>query len=309
MNKSVMCFDIGGSFIKSAVLTGDQQLQPMGTLPMPANDWSQFCQGLQQLIERAAPWLEADSPLALSAAGVVDSVQDSILAGNIPAFRGHKVAAELSERLQRRVVIANDADCFTLAEAQSGSGVGAAMVLGIILGSGVGGGLVINRQLITGAGGLTGEWGHGPITRTAVEYQGQTLHLPRLPCGCGQHGCLDTLGAARGIERLWLHLFHEPANSQQIVSGWLNGEPRAVQVITIWSELVSEVLAVVVNTLGPDRIVAGGGLASVQPLLTLLDQQLRRRILRTTEQPLIVAGHHQQQGGLLGAGWLGRGLT
>jgi len=304
-----MCFDIGGSFIKSGVLRADDTLQPIGSVAMPARDWSAFCQALHHQIADAAGLLTADSPVALSAAGVVDSRQDTILAGNISAFAGHQVSAELSRLLGRRVIIGNDADCFTLAEATTGAGQGADSVLGIILGSGVGGGLVINRQLITGAGGLTGEWGHGPITRTHFDYRGQRIELPRLACGCGQQGCLDTLGAARGIERLWLHLNQYAADSKQIVTDWLAGNKRAIQVITLWSELVSEVLAVVVNTLGPDRIVAGGGLTGVAPLLTLLDEQLRRRILRTTTQPLIVAGQHQQQGGLLGAGWLGRTLT
>lgn len=309
MNPAVMCFDIGGSFIKSAVLHADDTLQPTGSVAMPARDWSAFCLALQQQLGAAAGLLTVDSPVAVSAAGVVDSRQDTILAGNIPAFAGHQVSTELCRRLGRRVIIGNDADCFTLAEATSGAGEGADSVLGIILGSGVGGGLVINRQLITGAGGLTGEWGHGPITRTHFEYQGQSIDLPRLACGCGQQGCLDTFGAARGVERLWQHLYSHPADSKQIVTDWLAGDARARQVITLWSELVSEVLAVVVNTLGPDRIVAGGGLAGVPALLTLLDEQLRRRILRTTTQPLVVAGQHQQQGGLLGAGWLGRTLT
>ncbi|MEW6485941.1 ROK family protein [Tatumella sp. UCD-D_suzukii] len=309
MNKAVMCFDVGGSFIKSAVYNGDNSLTEMGKVPMPAEDWPAFCQALQQLLNAAAPRLADDSPVAVSAAGVVDPRTDTILAGNIPAFRGRTVARELSVFLQRQVVIANDADCFTLAEASADAGDSPSILLGIILGSGVGGGLVINQQIISGAGGLTGEWGHGPITRTEFDYQGQTLHLPRLRCGCGQYGCLDTLGGARGLERLYLHLLGRSADSRTIIEQWQNHSADALKVVTLWSQLVSEVLAVVVNTLGPDRIVAGGGLASVPELMSLLDEELRSRILRPCHGPLITRARYQQQGGLVGAGRLARGLT
>ena len=309
MNKPVMCFDVGGSFIKSAVCFGDNTLTETGKVPMPADDWQGFCQALARLLKTAAPLLAEDSPVAISAAGVVDPVSDTILAGNIPAFRGRTVARELSAFLQRPVVIANDADCFTLAEASEDAGQPPSVLLGIILGSGVGGGLVINQQIIRGAGGLTGEWGHGPITRTEFEYQGQTLHLPRLRCGCGQFGCLDTLGGARGLERLHQHLLGRAADSRAIIEQWLNHAPGATKVVTLWSQLVSEVLSVVVNTLGPDRIVAGGGLASVPALVARLDEDLRARILRPCSQPLIEQARYQQQGGLLGAGRLARALT
>lgn len=308
MKTAVMCFDIGGSFIKSAVMATDDHLTLTGSLPMPASDWPAFVEALQHLLSQANGLLDDRSPIAISAAGVVDNQSDSILAGNIPAFRGHRVAQELSDRLGRQVVIANDADCFTLAEAMQGSGRGTALVLGIILGSGVGGGLVYQQQIIRGIGGLTGEWGHGPITRTEFTYQGQNLQLPRLACGCGQQGCLDTLGAARGLERLWLHCFNQHKDSRAIVEAWHRQDPSAEQVVYLWAELVSDVLSVVVNTLGPGKVVAGGGLATDTVLIARLDSRVRAKILRHCDEPLIVQATLHQQGGLIGAAMLGRSV-
>lgn len=309
MKSAVMCFDIGGSFIKSAVMTTDDQLHMTGSLPMPASDWDAFCRALVQLITGAAHLLDSDSPVAISAAGVVDNETDRILAGNIPAFNGHLVSTELAALLNRQVVIANDADCFTLAEAMLGSGQGTPLVLGIILGSGVGGGLVFQQQIIRGTGGLTGEWGHGPVTATEFSYQGQQIHLPRLKCGCGQQGCLDTLGAARGLERIWQHCFSEEKDSRYIIDAWHGEDPAAKQVVWLWSQLVSDVLSVVVNTLGPGKVVAGGGLASDAALIALLDSEVRAKILRRSDEPLIVPATLHQQGGLMGAAMLGRSLN
>lgn len=82
-----------------------------------------------------------------------------------------------------------------------------------------------------------------------------------------------------------------------------------MQTVYLWSQLVSEVLSVVINTLGPGKVVAGGGLASDRALIELLDREVRARILRSGDQPLIVPASLHQQGGLLGAAMLGRRLT
>lgn len=193
-----MCFDIGGSFIKSAVMMPDDQLQTIGSLPVPARDWPALCAALQQLLAQAAPLLSRGSPVAISAAGVVDQQADTILAGNLPAFNGHRVAQELSSIFQRPVVTGNDADCFTLAEAIQGSARDAEMVLGIILGSGVGGGLVYRQQIIRGAGGLTGEWGHGPVTRTEFRYGGKLFTCPGYRVAAGSRGASTPLALPAG---------------------------------------------------------------------------------------------------------------
>lgn len=72
---------------------------------------------------------------------------------------------------------------------------------------------------------------------------------------------------------------------------------------------MSDVLSVVVNTLGPGKVVAGGGLASDAALIALLDSEVRAKILRRSDEPLIVPATLHQQGGLMGAAMLGRSLN
>ena len=76
-------------------------------------------------------------------------------------------------------VMANDANCFALAEATLGAARGFPTVFGVILGTGVGGGIVVNGQVLNGCHGIAGEWGQivldpdGPVsnygTRGTVE--------------------------------------------------------------------------------------------------------------------------------------------
>ncbi len=288
MTGSAICADIGGSFIRVARVarTG---VAVLGVVPTPASDWDAFAAALAGLVGGHAP----GAPLGISVAGV-PGPDGSVRAANIPCLADHRVAAELSALLDRPVALANDADCFALAEAATGAGAGHAVVLGIILGSGVGGGLVVDGRIVAGAG----EWGHGPVVRHGP--------LADVPCGCGQRGCLDAAGSARGLERLHAALHGTPLDSRAIVHGWLAGDPSCAGSVHALIELLSGPLAFAVNLTGATAVPAGGGLGSVPALMAALDQAVRARCLRPFPQPLVTPAVHGGEGGLIGAAVLAR---
>ncbi|MGO8077638.1 ROK family protein, partial [Rhizobium leguminosarum] len=82
------------------------------------------------------------SRIVLSIAGVVDPDTQRLICANIPFIHDRTLAADLEAELGLPVLIANDADCFAMAEAGLGAGRGHRIFFGAILGTGVGGGLV-----------------------------------------------------------------------------------------------------------------------------------------------------------------------
>ncbi|WP_047605963.1 ROK family protein [Rahnella aquatilis] len=306
MSSAIFCADIGGSFIKFGVSRSSGNVEDCGKVPTPVTSWNDFVNAMQNLIDTFGADLPADTPLAISTAGLVSPQTGEMLATNIPAFTGHSLAKDLSAALDRPVTAANDADCFALAEAHAGNAQHQSVVAAIILGTGVGGGLVINGHLVRGHGGVTGEWGHGAITRTELSIDGKIYPVPRLKCGCGQTGCLDMLGGARGMERLHQHFHRQEKTSLEIVTGWLAGNPGCSLTVNAWLQLVAEPLALLVNILGPSRIVAGGGLASATELIAALDAKVRGGVLHTYAEPLLIPGKFLSNGGLVGASVLGR---
>ncbi|TCW00041.1 ROK family protein [Biostraticola tofi] len=300
----VLCADIGGSYIKFGLSPQPSDVVGLDKIAMPAHCWDEFVGALKKLVSAHQAHYAADTPLAISAAGIV-SPTGEVFASNIPAFSGHLLVTELTQCLNRQVWLANDADCFALAEATQGRGKGLPIVFAAILGTGVGGGLVINGQTVSGADGLTGEWGHGPITRTELQLDGARYSLPRQPCSCGQSGCLDTYGGARGLEKIHLLLHGQSADSRTIIGHWQRDEPHARLTVAAWLQVVSEPLAYCLNMTGASLIVVGGGLAAVEPLIEALDRLVRQLILRRSPDPVVVAGRFSQQGGLVGASVLG----
>lgn len=304
--KPVFCVDIGGSFMKFAVSPEPGSLVPLERVATPAADWKKLVSSLSALIARNGEAGDAASPLALSIAGLIDPRDGVATSANIPCITGRRIGDELAEILGRPVLAANDADCLTLAEANEGAGRGHSVVFCAIMGTGIGGGLAIDGRLVRGAGGVTGEWGHGPVINTMIELDGDMLYIPRFSCGCGQSGCADTVGGARGIERLHQFLHGSEATSRRILEDWHTGEVKAAKTVTVWLELIADPLALAVNITGASVVPVGGGLASVTPLIEALDLAVRKRILNRFRHPLVVPALRQEDGGLVGAAVLGR---
>jgi N-acetylglucosamine kinase len=299
MRTMITCFDIGGSAIKCAVATAEGNIGALQRVPTPAHDFGAFTAAMRALIAAGGP----SRGVAISIAGVVDPLDGRIKCANIACIDGRTLADDLSRALGLPVWIINDADSFALAEAQAGAGRGRANVFGLILGTGVGGGLVYNGRLIGGPGGFAGEWGHGPV---AAQFAGTPAQaIPRFPCGCGQTGCLDTVGGARGLERLHRHLHGQQLDSRAIIDAWQAGDASAERTIDCYVDLMSGPLAMLVNTVGASILPVGGGLANSAPLIARLDAAVRAAILRKTGAPIVVPGQSGAEPGLIGAAWLG----
>jgi N-acetylglucosamine kinase len=300
----VLCADIGGSFIKFGISRVPGHVEELERVPTPKQRWQDLAEALQLLADNADP--SRSLPIGLSTAGLVDPLTGAGLSANIAPLTGLPIAEAISSVTGRSIFAANDADCLTLAEANDGAGRGHSVVFCIIMGTGIGGGIAIDGRILRGAGGVTGEWGHGPAMNTSVEIGGKPVHVPRFSCGCGQSGCIDTIGGARGIERLH-QLFHgEERSSHQIIADWQAKDGKAGETIAAYLQLVADPLAVAVNTVGPSIVPVGGGLASAGALIAALDEAVRARILNRFDRPLLVPAVRREDGGLSGAAVLAR---
>ena len=302
----VFVADIGGSYVRLGVSDSPGSVRLVESMSTPVDNWEAFGTTLESLADRHIG--ETRSTLVISMAGAIDPASGVICASNVPCVSGRVLGAELTARLKRPVRIANDADCLALAEAVEGAGAGHDVVFCVVLGSGVGGGLVVGGRVVGGASGISGEWGHGLPVSTRVDFDG-TGHMepvPALPCGCGRVGCVDTIGAARGLERLNALLNGEQKDSHAILDDWQQGGDRARRTVSAWLALVSEPLAAVLNITGASVVPVCGGLSNVPPLIDALDAAVRKRTLREFRERVVVPGAFRHDGGLIGAAIIAR---
>jgi N-acetylglucosamine kinase len=107
------------------------------------------------------------------------------------------------------------------------------------------------------------------------------------------------------MERLHKHLSSENRNSLEIVEAWKSGVGASVRTMKVYQQIVSEVLSLVVNVVGPGIVPVGGGLSKSPELIAALDVEVRKRVLRSTDRPLVVPAQLTVEPGLVGAAILG----
>jgi len=287
------CFDIGGSKIVAADVSPTGAIDTLARVATPVNDFERFCQSISTLCA------DDSASVSISIAAVIHPATGKVNSANIPCISGRELARELSACLNRDVYVINDANAFALAEAGLGLAKSHNIVLAVVLGTGIGGGIVVNGRVLGGANGTAGEWGHSPASalRTGAE-------LPRLVCNCNQTGCVDTLGGARGLERLYRHFGSTRSvgrDSHSIIKAWLDQEPLAMHVVDVWLDVVGSALASAVNLLGTSIVPVGGGLANSKQLIEALDREVRNRCLADFSEPLLYSAISGPEQGLLGA--------
>lgn len=296
----ILCFDIGGTTMKGGYARAPDDIRVLDRVPTPTRDFDAFVGVIRAAID-AAP--EPVRAVALAIPGIIEPDSGLGIVANVPCISGRPVAADMAAALGLPVILANDADCFALAEVAVGAGRGHRVVFGIILGTGVGGGLVIDGRLINAEGGFAGEWGHGPM---AARLAGDpAVEIPRYPCGCGLSGCLDVTVSARGMERLHRLSSPVPATSLEIIEAWGQGDPAASRTVGLFIEIAAAPLAMIVNTTAADIIPVGGGLGNSAALVAALDEATRALTMRRFGRPLVVPALCRVEPGLVGAASLG----
>ena len=156
--------------------------------------------------------------------------------------------------------MANDANCFALAEAVMGvvpeKMPNARLVFGVIMGTGVGGGLVIDGKVWNGSHGIGGEWGHNFLDKSGGQ------------CYCGKVGCTERIIAGSGLERFYFQQTAKKKSLKEIVSLHRAGtDGAATQTINRLTTMFAKAISVVLNILDPDVVVLGGGVNNIDEIM------------------------------------------
>jgi predicted NBD/HSP70 family sugar kinase len=191
--------------------------------------------------------------------GVLDPILQTMKNCNSTALNGMPLKASLEEKLQIPVVLANDANCFALAETHWGSvkekTPQAKMVFGIILGTGVGGGIVVNGKIWDGCHGIAGEWGHNFLDESGG------------PCYCGKSGCVETIISGPALERYYEGISGKKIRLKEIVTRHHQGSDElATRTIDRLCHFFGKAVSVVTNLLDPDVFVIGGGVGNIDAI-------------------------------------------
>jgi fructokinase len=253
--------DLGGTKIEGVIVNPKRPTDALWRIRVPTEGARGYRHVIKQIgklvrmLERRSG-MKRPAWIGFGTPGVVDPRTGVLKNSNTACLNGHRIAEDLAAALGVEIRMANDANCFALAEAKFGAGKGRDVVVGLILGTGCGSGIVVKGKALGGLHGIAGEWGHNPLPGEHT------------PCYCGRSGCVESVIAGPNVERHYRKLTGRSVRLPEIVSRANSGEAAARRTLERLRNKFAQAIAVIINILDPDAIVVGGGVGNLDLFYT-----------------------------------------
>jgi len=254
--------DLGGTKIEGAILPSLDNPRPIVRNRIETEGHK----GYHHIIDQVARLVDRmcsesgiePGTIGFGTPGVLDPILHTMKNCNSTSLNGQALKNDLEAKLGIPVILANDANCFALAETHWGAvkeqAPEARMVFGIIMGTGVGGGIVMDGKVWSGKHGIAGEWGHNFLDESGG------------PCYCGKSGCVETVLSGPALQRYYKQISGHDRTLKQIVQDL--SDPFAGQTLDRLHEFFGKAVSTITNMLDPDVIVIGGGVGNIDSLYT-----------------------------------------
>jgi fructokinase len=286
--------DLGGTKTEGAILDAGGTVVFRERIATDASSYEPVVEGIATMYRRLSEHARsAPHTLGIGTPGAVSPRTGLMKNSNTTRLNGMPLAHDLRARLGRDLTIANDANCFALAEALHGAGRGRRVVFGVIMGTGCGGGLVIDGGVHTGLQSIAGEWGH-----TAIDPNGPA-------CYCGSRGCVETYISGSGLERRYAALTGQRRSVEAIAAGARAGEPPCAALMDEFVRNFGRAVANLIAVVDPDVIVLGGGLSNIEDLYTRGVAEVARCVFSDSLETPIVRNALGDSAGVIGAALIG----
>jgi len=300
-SQSLWGIDLGGTKIEGAILKSadDPVVLFRSRISTEADKGYQHILGQVEKMVDQMRMASGDQSnrIGFATPGILDPKFGVMKNCNTVAMNGQPMKDDLEKLLGRGVEMANDADCFALAEARYGvvkkQFPGAKVVFGVIMGTGVGGGIVVDGKAIVGLQGIAGEWGHNYLDESGG------------PCYCGKTGCVENVISGTALQKYYERESGQHKSMKDIVAQAASGQdPIAVKTIDRMVTFFGRALSVVINILDPDVVVLGGGLGNIPVLYSRGIDEVRKNIFNNRLDTPIVMPLLGDSAGVYGGAFL-----
>ena len=156
--------DLGGTKTEAILLDESLNVLERKRVSTPKNDYSEIIDTISNLVLDVSSNV-SDFSLGICTPGAISKKNWFDKNSNTQCLIGKPLKEDLEEKLQKNIVMENDANCFVMAESKLGATKNFDLVFGVIMGTGVGGGITINGKLHVGRTNIAGEWGHHTLHR------------------------------------------------------------------------------------------------------------------------------------------------
>ncbi|HEV7255795.1 MAG TPA: ROK family protein [Mesorhizobium sp.] len=243
--------DIGGTSVKAGLVNESGALLAQAFAPTPDDgDPVRLLAALREMLE---PLLAqgAVEGVGVSVAGFLDPGRDRMsYNANLPGLSGFPLRAAVAEATGRPARLDVDSNAGGLAEQRFGAGQRARRLLFVTVGTGVGAAVLVEGEPLRVTGECIGDPGH-----VIVAPGGRR-------CPCGARGCVEAMVGRATLEE------ESDLPARELIERGREHDPAALAVFAQAGRYLGLALASLAHLFQPDRIVIGGGTATVgEPLL------------------------------------------
>jgi len=298
-------FDLGGTKVEGVVLDPvNNTVLSRQRVPTEAN------KGYEHVIEQMVKLRDllaqavGQSPhqLGVGTPGSMDPYSGLLKNSNTTILNGQPLQQDLETAMGISIKIANDANCFALAEAVMGIVPDELpqyeSIFGVIMGTGVGGGVVVRGHdgrpvVLGGRHGIGGEWGHNQLEPDGT------------PCYCGRVGCVETVISGTALQNYYQALAGVRESLPQIVAWHSQGrDSKATATVQRLIAMFGKAMAVIINILDPDAIILGGGVGNIDLLHTEGVAEVRKYVFNNRMDTKFLRPKLGDSAGVFGAAML-----
>jgi glucokinase len=276
MNKVIIGVDLGGTNVKTAMVSWDKQVMAKDARPTNADGGPE---AVMDAIESSVRDLLADSDVStdevmavgIGAPGPMDWRSGIVFSPpNLPGWENVPLGDLMQTRLGVPCFVENDANVACYGEFWLGAGQGTQNMALLTLGTGVGGGLVLFGMLLRGEDGTAAELGHLKVQRDGRR------------CGCGSRGCLETYASVTGMVRTAVEGLSEGRDSilrskckdefggltgKMIGDAAQAGDEFALWVMEETATWIGLGISSIINYQNPEKVVLCGGMIAAGDML------------------------------------------
>jgi len=312
MKKYIGC-DLGGTNLRAALVDVESgEVLHQKSIPTLAREGHDAVMGRMadlflQVIRSVGMQKDDIGGIGIGVPGVLDLEKgETLFLPNLPGTWPHVPLADTIMRLTGLpTALLNDVRSITNGEWRFGAGRGVDTVAVFAIGTGIGGGLIVNGQLHLGIGGTGGELGH-----TMIDFNG-----PR--CGCGNNGCLEAYASGPAIAAMGMKAVSQGLTTRiaelceydlnritpELIAKAAEAEDEiAKDIYEKAGFYIGIAAASICASIGPQRIIIGGGVAQAgELLLDPIRRTLRKRVhIMPVEQVEVVLSQLGDNAGVIG---------
>lgn len=237
-----IAIDIGGTFIKYALLNEKKQLTEVKQVPTNDNKNQAIVANVKEIVEEYTK-NHPIKGIGISTAGIVQRDKSEIVyAGpTIPSYQGTNFADLLSS-FELPVQVMNDVDAALLGEIWKSGMKHEQSIYCMTLGTGIGGAWYDNG-LVDGA-----------------HFQGNSLGYLLFDKETGTN--FERRASTKALNETIAAVFKQETTAQTVFEDAKSGEEQSKRIISEWTEEVAEGIAQVILLIDPDTIIIGGGVSA-----------------------------------------------